>query len=49
MPLARCPRVSLIEKQLVEILKATDRSAGVIVMDEPTSSLTSSEVELLFG
>ncbi len=41
--------LSLIEKQLVEILKATDRSAGVIVMDEPTSSLTSSEVELLFG
>jgi ABC-type sugar transport system ATPase subunit len=41
--------LSQIEKQLVEILKATDRQARVIVMDEPTSSLTSTEVQLLFG
>jgi ABC-type sugar transport system ATPase subunit len=41
--------LSLIEKQLVEILKATDRNARVIVMDEPTSSLTNSEVTLLFN
>ena len=41
--------LSLIEKQLVEILKAIDRDARVIVMDEPTSSLTDSEVKLLFG
>ena len=40
--------LSLIEKQLVEILKAIDRDARVIVMDEPTSSLTDSEVKLLF-
>jgi ABC-type sugar transport system ATPase subunit len=41
--------LSQIEKQLVEILKATDRQARLIVMDEPTSSLTSTEVRLLFG
>ena len=41
--------LSLIEKQLVEILKAIDSNARVIVMDEPTSSLTDSEVKLLFG
>jgi ribose transport system ATP-binding protein len=45
----RMSTLSQIEKQLVEILKATDRQARVIVMDEPTSSLTSAEVQLLFG
>jgi ribose transport system ATP-binding protein len=40
--------LSQIEKQLVEILKATDREARLIIMDEPTSSLTSTEVQLLF-
>jgi ABC-type sugar transport system ATPase subunit len=45
----RMSTLSQIEKQLVEILKATDRQARVIIMDEPTSSLTSAEVDLLFG
>ncbi len=47
-PARRMASLSLIEKQLVEILKAVDRNAGVIVMDEPTSSLTNAEVRVLF-
>ncbi len=34
--------------QLVEIARAVSYGAKVIIMDEPTSSLTESEVELLF-
>ena len=35
--------------QLVEIAKAVSYEAKVIIMDEPTSSLTETEVEHLFG
>jgi ABC-type sugar transport system ATPase subunit len=48
-PTRKMYSLSLIEKQLVEILKAIDRDARVLVMDEPTSSLSDSEVKLLFG
>jgi ABC-type sugar transport system, ATPase component len=34
--------------QLIEIIKAIRNEAPLIIMDEPTSSLTDSEVELLF-
>ncbi len=40
--------LSISEKQMVEILKAVAFDARVIVMDEPSSSLTESEVEKLF-
>ncbi len=40
--------LSTAEKQLVEIAKALSFDAKVIVMDEPTSSLTKREVELFF-
>ena len=36
-------------KQMVEICKALAKNAKIIVMDEPTSSLTQPEVEKLFG
>lgn len=41
-------RLSTAEKQLVEIAKALSLNARVIVMDEPTSSLTEREVDLFF-
>lgn len=41
-------RLSISEKQMVEILKAVAFDARVIVMDEPTSSLTEEEVGRLF-
>ena len=41
-------KLSTAEKQLVEIAKALSLNAKIIVMDEPTSSLTKNEVELFF-
>lgn len=41
-------RLSAADRQLVEITRAIVEAKSVIVMDEPTSSLTSHEVEELF-
>lgn len=41
-------RLSIAEKQLVEIAKALSREARIMIMDEPTASLTFEEVKLLF-
>ena len=35
--------------QLVEIAKAVSYNSKIIIMDEPTSSLSNEEVEQLFG
>jgi len=40
--------LSTAEKQLVEITKALSLNAQIIVMDEPTSSLTEKEVDMFF-
>lgn len=40
--------LSIAHRQLVEILKALHGNARLIIMDEPTSTLTSSETTLLF-
>jgi rhamnose transport system ATP-binding protein len=40
--------LSIADQQLVEIVKALTTNARVIVMDEPTAALTSTEVERLF-
>jgi ribose transport system ATP-binding protein len=42
-------RLGLAQRQLVEIAKALATPATVLVMDEPTSALTSREVDQLFG
>ena len=44
-PVRRC-RVG--DQQLVEIAKALSQDASILIMDEPTSALTESEVERLF-
>lgn len=36
-------------QQMIAIARAVDMSAGVLILDEPTSSLDESEVEQLFG
>ena len=41
--------MSVAERQMVEIAKAVSYNSRVIVLDEPTSSLTEEEVEHLFG
>ncbi|MEP6812463.1 MAG: ATP-binding cassette domain-containing protein, partial [Actinomycetota bacterium] len=41
--------LSIADQQLVEIAKALTTNARVIVMDEPTAALTTTEVARLFG
>src|SRR2546423_7663509 len=47
-PRARVKRLSAADRQLVEIARATVEAQRVIVMDEPTSSLTAHETAELF-
>ncbi|WP_417525503.1 sugar ABC transporter ATP-binding protein [Marinovum sp.] len=47
-PRARVEDLSVGAKQMVEIAKALSKNARIIVMDEPTASLSESEVETLF-
>jgi ABC-type sugar transport system ATPase subunit len=41
-------KLSIAEKQIVEIAKALSRNTKVLVMDEPTAALNEKEVDLLF-
>ncbi|MHC4206355.1 MAG: sugar ABC transporter ATP-binding protein [Planctomycetota bacterium] len=47
-PAAIVEELALGDCQIVEILKALMRKASIIVMDEPTSSLSESEATILF-
>jgi len=47
-PRAQVKRLSAADRQLVEIARATVEARRIIVMDEPTSSLTAHEAEELF-
>lgn len=42
-------RISASEQQLVEIAKGLSQNAELVILDEPTSSLASAEVERLFS
>lgn len=46
-PLAKVARLRIAERQKVEIMRAMARDAQIIIMDEPTSSLTEDEAERL--
>jgi ABC-type sugar transport system ATPase subunit len=46
---ARVSRLSIAQKQIVEICKALSFNAELIIMDEPSATLTEKELEVLFG
>lgn len=48
-PYEKMGNLTVAKMQMVEIAKAVSQDASIIVMDEPTSSLTSVEVAQLFG
>ncbi len=48
-PDTKVGHLPIAQRQLVEIAKALSRGARVIAFDEPTSSLSSREVQRLFG
>jgi len=48
-PHARVGSLSIARRQLVEIAKGLSRPAKVLILDEPTSSLSDAESEILFN
>ena len=40
--------ISIAQQQMVEIVKAVSKDAQLVIMDEPTSSLTKKEIDVLF-
>ncbi len=48
-PRAKLSTLSVAQRQMVEIAKAVSYDSKILVLDEPTSSLTEQEVEVLFG
>ena len=48
-PRARIENITVGQQQRVEILKALDRNADILILDEPTAVLTPQEATELFG
>ena len=48
-PRTRMGKLRVADQQLVEIAKAVSQNARILIMDEPTSSITDREVENLYG
>ncbi|MDR2480377.1 MAG: sugar ABC transporter ATP-binding protein [Treponema sp.] len=48
-PEAKVGALSVAYQQMVEIMKAVRRNAGIIAFDEPTASLSDKEIEILFS
>lgn len=48
-PRTRMDKLSVSQRQMAEIAKAVSYNAKILVLDEPTSSLTEQEVEILFN
>ncbi len=47
-PMTPMSKLSVAQRQMIEILKAISRDGKVIIMDEPTSALTNIETEIFF-
>ncbi|TVR66223.1 MAG: sugar ABC transporter ATP-binding protein [Spirochaetaceae bacterium] len=47
-PYARVGSLSISDRQMVEIAKAVDKNCRILIMDEPNSSLSEHESEVLF-
>ena len=47
-PAMRLNKLSISKQQMVEIAKALSKDSEVLIMDEPTSALTESEIDELF-
>lgn len=47
-PTTKLKDLSVSDLQMLEILKAINRDADIIIMDEPTSSIAQKEVQVLF-
>jgi len=47
-PKAKIKDLNIGSQQMVEIAKAVSQNADILVMDEPTSSLTNQEIDILF-
>ncbi|WP_043800937.1 sugar ABC transporter ATP-binding protein [Deinococcus gobiensis] len=47
-PATPVKRLTIAQQQMVEIARAVARQARIIIMDEPTSSLTTHEIEQLY-
>jgi D-xylose transport system ATP-binding protein len=48
-PAARCERLGIGQKQLVEIVKALAKQSRILILDEPTAALAEHEVQVLLG
>jgi ribose transport system ATP-binding protein len=48
-PNRRVDQLSVAEQQMVEVAKALSLDARILIMDEPTSALTESEIDQLFA
>jgi len=48
-PFSLMKTLTVAEKQMVEILRAVNRNVKVLILDEPTSSLSENEIEALYG
>jgi inositol transport system ATP-binding protein len=48
-PRTKLKDLSVSDVQMLEIMKAVSQQASIIIMDEPTSAITATEVEILFA
>ena len=48
-PTTKVENIEIAGRQLIEIAKAVNKNAKIVILDEPTSSLSNNEIEKLFA